>query len=328
MELRHLQAILAIADTGSFSLAAESIGTVQSNVSAHIARLERELDVVLIDRATGRLSEEGEVVVNRARRMMNELDAMNSDIVALRREVIGTVRTGMIGTTGRWLLPQLLDRLRERHPHIYLSVAEGTNTTLELQLFSGRLDLALVTLPVASDDLTTTPLFQEDIVLVLQADHPLAKEWTTRRLDMGEDDDGGLFGTQYEPMNLEDLSQIALLLPAPGTALRHEIDAVIKPRGIVLKPSIELDGVRMIASLTFDGYGPAILPATAVPGHLRNQFIRIPLQDYPRRGVGVALRSHSMPSAAARAVVEILHDTVSDPLTMPEGIHPTGRSKS
>src|SRR6202042_1979737 len=78
MELKHLQALLGIADTGSFSAAATSIGTVQSNVSAHVARLERELDVQLVDRASGGLTEEGEVVVARARQVMNELDAMVS----------------------------------------------------------------------------------------------------------------------------------------------------------------------------------------------------------------------------------------------------------
>ena len=67
--LKHLQALVGIADTGSFSAAAESIGTVQSNVSAHVARLERELEVTLVDRSSGRLTEEGEVVVARARRM-------------------------------------------------------------------------------------------------------------------------------------------------------------------------------------------------------------------------------------------------------------------
>src|SRR5271154_7407730 len=84
MELKHLQALLGIADTGSFSAAATSIGTVQSNVSAHVARLEREFDVQLVDRASGRLTEEGEVVMERARRVMNELEAMVSDVTALR----------------------------------------------------------------------------------------------------------------------------------------------------------------------------------------------------------------------------------------------------
>ena len=125
MELKHLQALLGIADTGSFSAAATTIGTVQSNVSAHIARLERELDVQLVDRASGRLTEEGEVVVSRARRVMNELSDMVADVTALRQEVVGTVRLGMIGITGRWLVPQLFDVLRIRHPHIHFERGRG-----------------------------------------------------------------------------------------------------------------------------------------------------------------------------------------------------------
>ena len=108
MELKHLQALLGIADTGSFSAAAATIGTVQSNVSAHIARLERELQVQLVDRSSGHLTEEGDVVVQRARRVMSELTDMVADVAALRQEVVGTVRLGMIGTTGRRLVPSVV----------------------------------------------------------------------------------------------------------------------------------------------------------------------------------------------------------------------------
>src|SRR5271154_7528510 len=176
MELKHLQALLGIADTGSFSAAATSIGTVQSNVSAHVARLERELDVQLVDRASGRLTEEGEVVVTRARQVMNELEAMVADVTALREEVVGTVRLGMIGTTGRWLVPQLFDVLRERHPHIHLNIGEGGSTQLELQLGSGQLDLAVVTLPLSGDEVIVAHLFDEDLVLVVPKAHPLGNE--------------------------------------------------------------------------------------------------------------------------------------------------------
>ena len=77
---------------------------------------------------------------------------------------------------------------------------------------------------------------------------------------------------------LQRLAELELLLPAPGTALRAEIDSVSVPARVVLHPAMELDGVRLIASLAFDGYGPAILPATAVPGHLRGRF---PLPKHP-----------------------------------------------
>jgi DNA-binding transcriptional LysR family regulator len=77
----------------------------------------------------------------------------------------------------------------------------------------------------------------------------------------------------------------------------------------------------MIAALVFDGYGPAILPATVVPGHLRERFAVIPLEGFPRRRVGVAQRRRGLPSAPVRAVIDILGMVVVDPLSMPEGIH-------
>jgi DNA-binding transcriptional LysR family regulator len=302
VELKHLQALLGIADTGSFSAAAASIGTVQSNVSAHVARLEGELDVQLVDRASGRVTEEGEVVVERARRVMNELEALVADVTALRAEVVGTVRLGMIGTTGRWLVPQLFDLLRVRHPHIHLNVAEGSSVQLEQQLASGQLDLAVVTFPLSGDEIMAAQLFDEDLVLVLPPEHPLGAG---------------------SSVHLEQLSELELLLPAPGTALRAEIDSATVPARITLHPAMELDGVRLIAALASDGYGPAILPATAVPGHLRGRFPVLPVDGLPRRHVGVAQRRRGLPSAPVRAVVDVLGVVVNDALAMPEGIHPT-----
>jgi LysR family hydrogen peroxide-inducible transcriptional activator len=152
MEFRHLQALTAISDHGTFSAAAEHLNTVQSNISAHVARLERELGAPLIDRSDGRLTEEGTVVVARARRILHELDALVSDVAACKDEVTGTVRVGMIGTTARWLVPRLMDVVRKRHPKLRLVVMEGTTTGLEPQLASGQLDLAVLNLPVTAKD--------------------------------------------------------------------------------------------------------------------------------------------------------------------------------
>ena len=303
MDLRHLQAIVGIADTGSFSAAAAALGTVQSNVSAHVARLERELEVVLVDQSTGRLTEEGEVVVSRARRMIAEIDAMVADVVSMRQEVRGKVRLGMIGTTGRWVAPRIFAGLRARHPQIRLTVTDGTNTTLEAQLASGQLDLAALSLPLHNDELVASPLFEEDLALVVPVTHPLAQ--------------------RAAPMSLGELADMALLLPAPGTALRDEMDAAARLAGVELRPSMEVDGLRMIASLTFDGYGPSILPASAVPGHLREDFCLVRIAGLPPRRVGIAVRLRGAPSAPTRVVIELLHATVRDPVVAPEGLHPS-----
>jgi hypothetical protein len=123
------------------------------------------------------------------------------------------------------------------------------------------------------------------------------------------------------PLALEDLADMELLLPLPGTAYRDEIDAVTRPLGITLLPAAEIDGLRLIASLTFEGYGPAILPATAIPSILRPQFHPVPIEGLPRRRVGIAQRSRGLPSAPTRALNELLEAVVAEADDRPEGIH-------
>lgn len=301
MEIRYLQALVAISEQGSFSAAADSLGTVQSNVSAHVARLEKELGVMVIDRSAGRLTAEGELVVARAYRVLGELDALTADLGALREEVAGTVRAGMIGTTARWLVPMLLADLGARHPKLRLVVADGTTSGLEPLLAAGRFDLAVLTSPVPERDLTFEPLFEEDLVLVVPAEaDPLS-------------------GASH--VSLTDLARFELLLPAPGTPFRSELDAAVRHAGVKLRPSAELDGVRLLASLTFEGYGPAVLPAAAVPPHLRARFRLVKVDELPPRRVGLALRSRGMPSAPARAVIASLRRLVTES-ELPEGLHP------
>src|SRR5437588_11234375 len=99
MDLRQLAALVAVAEHGTFSAAADALHTVQSNVSTHVARLERELGCSLVDRSNAcRLTEEGQAVVERARRIANELEALVAGVAGLRHVVSVYVRHGMRGT--------------------------------------------------------------------------------------------------------------------------------------------------------------------------------------------------------------------------------------
>lgn len=233
---------------------------------------------------------------------MGELDAMVADVVAMRHEVRGNVRLGMIGTTGRWLVPRLFEELRAQHPQIELTVADGTNTTLEPQLVTGQLDVAAISMPTLSDELSSSPLFEEDLVLVIPVTHPIARS--------------------SGPLPLRALADLRLLLPAPGTALRQELDAAARRAGVELHAAMQLDGIRLIASLTFDGHGPAILPATAIPAHMRRQFCLLRVDGLPRRQVGVTLRTRGLPSAPTRVLIDILRRTVEEAGSELEGVHP------
>ena len=101
MDLRQLSTLVAIADHGSFSAAARTLYTVQSNVSGHISRLEKELGVVLIDRQRGGLTDEGLIVVDRARRVLHELDDISAEMASRGDEVHGDTRLGVLGTTSQ-----------------------------------------------------------------------------------------------------------------------------------------------------------------------------------------------------------------------------------
>ena len=300
MDLRQLQALIAIADHGSFSSAAAAMHTVQSNVSSHIARLERELGVSLVDRHSGELTEEGLAVVERARRVNAEIEAAAADVAALRHDVSGVARVGMIGTTARWLAPLVLEAMTERHARVRLVIGDGTSATLEPMISAGMLDAAVINLPQGSPELSETPLFDEDLVLMVAQDHPLAR---------------------FDRVALSDLDGLSLLLPAPGTAFRKEIDAACASSGVTLDPRAELDGVRLIHSLTVRGLGPAILPATGgTEGH--PEFRQVRVDGLPRRRVGLVMRRRGRPSAPGRAMLEVLQTVVAENIDPARGLHP------
>ncbi|MEO5680025.1 MAG: LysR family transcriptional regulator [Acidimicrobiales bacterium] len=300
MDLRQLAALVAVADAGTFSAAAEALHTVQSNVSSHVANLEKELGVTLVDRAAGRLTAEGEAVVERARRVQGELAALVADVGAMRSEVRGRVHLGVLGTTGRWLVPRLVTALAEHHPGIALIVAEGTSATLEPQLVSGVLYLALLTLPLPSPDLVAEPLFDEELLLVAPTSSPLSRR--TR-------------------ITLRELDGLELLLPAPGTTFRRELDQVAAEAGITLRPKAELDGVRLLASLCFEGWACGIVPASAVPTWLQGSWRAVGVDGLPLRQIGLATRTRGLASAPARAVAAMLTHTIAEAAVNEPGIH-------
>jgi DNA-binding transcriptional LysR family regulator len=299
MDLRQLNVLVAIADHGSFSAAADALLTVQSNVSAHVKKLEHELNTTLVDRSTGTLTTTGELAVARARRAQSELAALAADVRALQHEVAGSVRIGIIGTTARWLVPQLLDVVPGRFPDLKLVFVESTTTMLETQLDSGYVDLAVLNLPHASQDLLLTALFEEELVLVTSIDDPLA--------NAGE-------------LSVLQLEGVPLLLPYRGTAFRRELDEAAAPLGITLVARAEVDSTRLIASLTFEGYGPAILPATAVPRYLRDRWAIVRVREIAPRVVGVAQRPRTLPSAPVRAILDTLTELVFDSRLLPAGL--------
>lgn len=290
MEIRHLATLIAIADHGSFSAAARALGTVQSNVSAHIARLEKELGATLVERTNGTLTEQGAVVVERGRRIIHELQDIEADIHSDDTVVEGDTRIGCIGTTGRWLMPRLLGALAKQHPGIHATIHEGSTSTLVPRLIDGQLDAAIVHFPVDAPELQLEPLFSEDLILLVHEDH----EWS-----------------KLESISLTQLATKPILLAPRNTSLRRIIDRAAGNQRVALTAQAEIDGVRLLASLAFDGFGPAIVPATSVPDWLVGPFARVALPELPKRAVGWATRRRPLPNKATRATFDILRATIA-----------------
>jgi len=300
MDLRQITSLIAIADHGSFSAAARALFTVQSNVSAHVARLERELGVTLVDRATGQITDEGALVVERGRRIQRELEDIAADISALDDVIAGETRVGVIGTTGRWLMPQFLDRLHAAHPEVRPIVSEGGTSNLLPRLVSGQLDAVIVHLPVDDPELQVEPLFAEDLVLLVHSKHP----WFA-----------------HDSLPMSALGDHPLILPPRTAVLRRIINRAAEMAGTTLEVQAEIDGVRLMASLAFDGFGPAIVPATAMPRWLTGDFKRITVPELPRRVVGWVQRKRPRPGPPTFAALEITRALVASRGARQPGVH-------
>ena len=301
MDLRQLNVMLAVVDHGGFSAAARALHTVQSNVSTHVAHLERELGATLIDRATGQVTEEGAAVVGRARRIQAELDALAADVASVRDEVAGAGRIGLIGTTARWLVPTLVETMAERYPRVRVVVHDATTSALQLQLQSGAIDLAMMTLPVADPETVTEPLFDEDRVLIVPTGHDFFDR--TR-------------------IALADLDGRPLLLEPQGRPFRAQLEALFDERGYTLVAKAEVDGTRLMTSLASDGFGAAIVPASAAPVWLEGDWRSIPIDGLAGRTVGIGVRRQGLLSAPARALRGVLRQVVAERASEQPGVHP------
>lgn len=299
MDLRQLNALVAVAEHRSFSGAARALHTVQSNISTHVARLERELGVTLIDRATTTLTDEGRAVVQRATRVQRELEALVADVAAVHDEIAGVARVGVIGTTARWLVPPLLEAMAARYPKVRVVVVDATTTSLLPQVHSGQLDLAVVALPVHDLDVEAEHLFEEDLLVIAPTDHPLA---------------------EHDRVTLAELAEHELLLEPPGTAFRDDLEAQASQAGVTLRTKAEVDGMRLVASLAFEGFGAAVLPASAAPRWLAGGWKVVAVDGLTGRSVGLVRRRRGMPSAPARALADVLRGVVAEEATGQPGI--------
>lgn len=287
MQIQQLNYFVAVARTRHFTQAAELTGVSQPSLSKQIRALENSLGTPLFVRNRGsiELTSAGEALLPHAQRILIESESAERtvhEVASLRR---GRVRLGATPSLCDGLLPEALTRFHASYPDIELEVQEAGSQVLTRELSYGRVDVALLIVPLHTNqpDIETTPVMRERLVLASPADSDMP-----------------------ERMDIKDLRGLPLVMFREGYDLRDVTLRACEKAGF--EPTLAVEGGEMNAVLSFvqAGLGHAVVPSMVLP--TRPQLVATQLQN-PRldRVIAVANRSsEAMPLAARAFKVELL----------------------
>ncbi|MDX3656653.1 LysR substrate-binding domain-containing protein [Streptomyces sp. ID05-26A] len=287
MELRQLEYFVAVAESGSFTRAAERVHVAQPGVSSQIRRLERELGHDLLDRSgrTVTLTDVGAAVLPLARAALGSVESARRTVEEMAGLVRGAVRVGMVVSCGITDLPELLSAFHTSFPAVEITLSEANSDELISSLVDGSLDFALVGYAGAEPDgLSVRVLADEPLVAAVSNTDP----WCGR-----------------ESVRLDELLERGLISLPPGTGLRGALDAACGSR----KPRIafEASAPSMVITLAERGLGPAILAASMAGGL---HAVRI-TDPSPHSRLAFAWRAEGPRSPAARALIGLAENQVT-----------------
>src|SRR6202795_2245491 len=294
VNLKDLKYLVALADTGHFGKAAERTFVSQPTLSAQLKKLEQYLGVKLVERQPKnlQLTEVGKQVVVRARRMLDEGDA----IIALARSntdpLAGQLKVALIPTIGPYLLPRVMQKLRKTLPNLRLMLYEYQTEPLLKRLRGGEIDLGIMALPAALDGIESRALYDEDFTVALPIDHPLGAKSTIK---------------------VQDLKGHTLLLLEDGHCLRDQALEVCSRVDVREAEDFRATSLETLRQMVVAGLGITLLPELAVEspfGSQRGLTIRQFSKPVPTRTVGAVWRKSSTRGEAIAAVCDILAGAV------------------
>ena len=279
LSLRDLEYVVAVADEGHFGRAAERCNVTQPTLSVQVRKLEAGLGLTLFERSNRRvlMTPAGQAVVRQARAVLSEAQRLLALAAAGRGAALtGRLVLAAIQTLGPYFFPTILRTLRQDFPLLALALSEGRTAGIVEGLRDGRIDAALISLPLPSAGLTLAPLFVEPFWLACPADHPLAQGGALRATDIAGPD---------------------LLLLDEGNCLRDQAVAACGAGSAAGRHATSLETLR---SMVAAGAGYTLLPALAVPAGPDPSGLTVTRSfdtDGPGRTIALAWRA-SDPRAA------------------------------
>ena len=277
MNLRDLKYLVALADHRHFGKAADASFVSQPTLSTQIRKLEDELGVALVERAPRKvmLTPVGREIVERARRIVAEVEQLGEVARRSRDPEAGTVRLGIFPTLGPYLLPHVVPRIRKSFPQLEMLLVEEKSDVLLQRLREGTLDAALLALPLHDDQLHAEFLFEEPFLLAVPESHPLAN---------------------HGPLALDDLSSQTLLLLEDGHCLRDQALDVCRTAGAGENGGFRATSLETLRQMVAANVGVTLLPSLAVkPPVAQSDAIRLlPFRDpQPSRRIAMVWRRSS-----------------------------------
>ncbi|HYM22576.1 MAG TPA: LysR family transcriptional regulator [Vicinamibacterales bacterium] len=286
MDLRQLEILQAIAETGSFTACGRKLHVSQSAISRQILLLEEELGEPLFLRAGRqvRMTPAAESLVHLGQRVFQDVRDTVGAITDRTQQVKGTLRLSGGMTVCLYVFPPLLKHLRRVHPllDVRLTVATAGRSVQEIR--GGRVDAGLLTLPIDASDMVTVPVLREELLVVTPPAHPLARR---RRISP------------------QDLAGQPFILFEEGSATRKVIDGFFAEEHI--EPTIVMDteNVEIIKAMVKTGLGIGIVPYQSIAREVRaGQFFcaRIEGHELVRETGWVYPRANRVP----RTIQEVL----------------------
>ena len=300
MNLRDLRYLVALADLRHFGRAAEACHVSQPTLSTQVRKLEQELGIALVERAPRQvmLTSAGEDVAARARRVLAEVDQIHAIARRASDPEAGTIRLGIFPTLGPYLLPHVVPRVRARFPRLELLLVEEKTEPLLAMLREGRLDAAVLALPLHEDWLETEVLFEEPFLLAVPAGHALAAR---------------------DELAVDELEHEHLLLLEEGHCLRDQALEVCSLGGAGER-DFRATSLETLRQMVAAGVGATLLPLLSVqppvPPSDAMKLLRF-TGVAPSRQLALVWRRSSASDAFLRKLAPLLRDLPPELLLTP-----------
>ncbi|PTY00103.1 LysR substrate-binding domain-containing protein [Opitutus sp. ER46] len=296
-ELRHLRYFLAIAEAGQFRRAAAALRVSQPTLSHQIQQLELQMGAPLFERLsrTIRLTPAGVVLRERASTILRELGHASRAIAELQGLAAGELRVGAVATVDVALVPGAVALFHERHPKVSVSIRELPSDALEAELLAGRLDLGLGLLHArVGSPIETEPLFEERLVAVLPAGHPLQGQ---------------------AAVELATIAREPLVLLCRGFCTRELVDEAAARLNVAVAARIELNSIATVLATVMRTALATLLPESSVRWSCHPSLQVVPLVHGRRplraRRVGLLWVRGAHRTAAAVAFARAVREVVA-----------------